>query len=148
MRALVIFDSNFGNTKLIADAITSELGPDAKLVSVAECTTVELEGIDLLVVGSPIVGWRPSEKMGKFLAGLSKGQFQELKAAAFDTRMKTRLSGDAARKIAGALEKAGAKILVPPQAFYVKGKEGPLVEGEIERATAFAKAIMESAKAR
>ena len=146
MKALVIFDSNFGNTKLIADAIANELGPDTKLASVSDCATLELEGVDLLVVGSPIVGWKPSEKMREFLASFSASKLQGLKAAAFDTRIKTRLSGDAARKIAGVLTKAGAKVIVPPQAFYVKGKEGPLLEGEIARATAFAKSIIETAK--
>ncbi len=146
MKALVIFDSNFGSTKTIADTITKELGQDAKLLSVSECTAGDLQGIDLLVAGSPIVGWKPSERMGKFLASLSEGQLQGLKAAAFDTRVKIWFSGDAARKIAGALEKGGAKIVVPPQSFYVRGKKGPLANGEIERAAAFARSIMEATR--
>ena len=72
MKALVIFDTGFGNTKMIAKTIARELGNDTKTISVTDFNNNELEGIDLLVVGSPIIGWKPSERMGKFLASLNK----------------------------------------------------------------------------
>jgi hypothetical protein len=59
---------------------------------------------------------------------------RHLKAATFDTRMKIFISGNAARQISKLLKQAGAHVLSDPEAFYVKGKEGPLQEGEIERA--------------
>lgn len=141
MKALVIFDSNFGNTKIIAETISRELGKDAKVLSVSDFNIKELEGIELLVVGSPIIGWKPSEKMGGFLAGLSSGQLKGLKAATFDTRVKLFISGDASKKIAKELKRAGAEIVVEPQAFLVKGKEGPLFDGEIEKATKWVTSI-------
>lgn len=114
MKALVIFDSNFGNTKIIAETISRELGKDVKVLSVSDFNIKELEGIELLVVGSPIIAWRPSEKMGKFLAGLSSGQLKGLKAATFDTRVKLFISGNASKKIAKELKRAGAEIIVEP----------------------------------
>lgn len=141
MKALVIFDSNFGNTKTIAEAIAKELGNDTKAVSVTDFNNSELEGIGLLVIGSPIIGWKPSERMGKFLASLSKDRLKGYKAATFDTRVTLFIHGDAAKKIAQKLKDAGAEIIVKPQAFLVKGKEGPLIDGEVERATEWAKAI-------
>ena len=133
MKALVIFDTNFGNTKIIAETIARELGSDTKAISVSNFDIKELEGIDLLVVGSPIIGWRPSEKMGKFLASLSKGQLKGIKAATFDTRVKIFFHGDAARKISQKLKEAGAEIIVNPQAFLVQGKEGPLINSDSKR---------------
>jgi flavodoxin len=141
MKALVIFDTSFGNTKIIAETIAKELGNDTKAILISDFNNNELEGIDLLVVGSPIIGWKPSERMGKFLANLGKDQLKGFKAATFDTRVKIFFHGDAAKKIAQTLKEAGAGIIVEPQAFLVKGKEGPLIDGEIEKAIEWVKTI-------
>lgn len=139
METLVIFDSNFGNTKKVAEVIASEL--DAKAISVSDFNEEELEGVNLLIVGSPINAWRPTEKINKFLSGLAKEELKDIKVAGFDTRAKIFISGDAAKKIVKKLEEAGAKSITEPQGFYVKGKEGPLFEGEIEKAKKWAKEI-------
>lgn len=141
MKALVIFDTNFGNTKMIAEAIAKELDNDTKAISVSDFNVKDLEGLELIVVGSPIIGWRPSEKMGKFLDSLTKGQLKGIKAIAFDTRVKLFIHGDAAGKISKKLNEAGAEIIAKPMAFFVKGKEGPLFDGEIEKAMQWAKGL-------
>ena len=69
----------------------------------------------------------------------------KVKAAAFDTRVKLFIHGDAAGKISKALAGAGAQMVTEPQAFHVKGKEGPLFEGEIESARAWAEMIKKKA---
>jgi hypothetical protein len=79
--------------------------------------------------------------MNGFLAKLEKGQLEGIKAATFDTRVKLFIHGDAAKKIAHALKDAGAEIIAEPQPFYVRGKERPLFDGEIEKALTFAKEI-------
>lgn len=56
MKALVIFDTNYGNTKFVADSIAGELGEGARSVSVKDLRDSDLAGIGLLVVGSPIIG--------------------------------------------------------------------------------------------
>lgn len=139
MKILIIFDSNFGNTKKIAEVIASEL--NARAVSVSDFNEKDLERINLLIVGSPINGWRPTEKINKFLNGFSKNQLKGVRAASFDTRVKLFIHGDAAKKISKKLKDAGAEIIVEPQAFYVKGKEGPLLAGEIERVKNWAREI-------
>lgn len=139
MKAIIIFDSNFGNTQKIAETIAKEF--ETQAIPVSKASIDELEGLDLIVVGSPINAWRPSDKMGKFLANLNKGQLKGVKAAAFDTRVKLFIHGDAAKKISKALENAGAEIIIEPQAFFVKGREGPLLDGEIEKASQWAKMI-------
>lgn len=141
MKALVIFDTNFGNTKMIAETIAKELGNDTKAISVSDFNIKDLEGIELFVVGSPIIGWRPSERMGKFLDSLTKDQLKGIKATAFDTRVKLFIHGDAAGKISKKLDEAGAEIIAKPMAFFVKGKEGPLLDGEIEKAIQWAKRL-------
>jgi len=141
MKALVIFDSNFGNTKKIAETISKKLDIDTKVLSVSDFNVKELEGIKLLIVGSPVNAWRPTEKILKFLAGLSEGRLKGIKAASFDTKMKSFLSGDASKKISRKLQSIGAEIIIDPQSFIVKGSKGPLFEGEIEKAAEWAASI-------
>jgi len=146
IKALVIFDTTFGNTKTIAEAIAKELGNGAKAVQASSVGASELKGLDLLVAGSPIIGWKPSEKMEAFLNSLTKEQLKGVKAVAFDTRVKIFIHGDAARKISERLEAAGAEIVSKPQMFYVKGREGPLFDGEVEKSVEWAKSIKSQLK--
>jgi flavodoxin len=142
MKALVVFDSNLGNTKKIAETIAKELGDGAKLVSVSDYNIKDLEGIELIIAGSPIIGWKPTERMDKFLSELGKDQLKGIKATAFDTRVKLFIHGDAMGKIADKLKSAGAEIVLKPQAFFVQGKETTvLLDGEIEKAVEWAKSI-------
>ena len=141
MKTLVMFDSVYGNTKRIAETISKELGKDSKAIPVSDFNMKKLEGIKLLVAGCPVNAWRPTAKMKKFLADLSEGQLKGIKAAAFDTKFKSPLAGNASKRISKSFKKAGAEIVVEPQSFFVKGGEGPLFDGEIERAEEWAKSI-------
>jgi flavodoxin len=142
MRALVIYDSNLGNTKLIAETIAGELGDEARAVSVTTVKTEEMAEVELLVVGSPIIGWKPTVRMQEFLAGLRPGQLKGIKATTFDTRVKLFIHGDAAKEMAKRLKVLGAEIMAEPMPFYVRGKEGPLLVGEVERARDWAKQLL------
>ncbi len=137
MKSLVIYDSNFGNTKQIAEVIAETLG--GRAVSVNDVKENDLVGIDLLVVGSPINAWRATPKVQAFLSNLKNSQLKRVSAAAFDTRIKIFFSGNAAKRIARSLTEAGAELITPPLAFYVKEKEGPLVHGEIAKAKSWAR---------
>lgn len=141
MKSLVIFDSNFGNTKIIAEAIAKEFGKDSKAVPVSGLNKKDLAGIKLLVAGSPIHGWRPSEKMGVFLNSLLKDELKGIKAASFDTRVNFFFHGDATKKISKKLKEAGAEIITEPKAFFVKGREGPLADDEVKNAEDWARMI-------
>lgn len=138
MRSLVVYDSNYGNTKSIAIAIAETLMCEA--VSVTELRSDALIDIDLIILGSPINGWQPTLKMKTFLKSLS--QLGNIKAAAFDTRMDVFYRGNAAKKISKALENAGAFIIAEPKGFFVKDKEGPLLDGELKNAQEWAKQIL------
>jgi flavodoxin len=141
MKALVIYDSYFGNTKKIAEAIAGELEPETAVVAVTDFKPADLNGVELLIVGSPILGFRPSVKIEAFLNGLGKDQLSGVKAAAFDTRVRIFFHGDAAAKIAAGLEKAGARIIAKATGFVVEGKQGPLAEGELEKAANWAQTL-------
>ena len=99
----------------------------------------DLKGFDLLIVGSPTHGGFPTEG----IAGLLKASpaLEGMNVAVFDTRAKWSLFGYAAPRIARSLERNGGKLLAPPEGFVVLGTKGPLKEGELERAAAWAQQI-------
>lgn len=106
-----------------------------------------LGGIDLLVVGSATLGGRPTEAMQSFIGGISQPVAKRLHVAAFDTRLSmkfARIFGWAAARMAETLKASGSSLKAPPEGFIVKGRSGPLAEGEEERAKAWAKGISSS----
>ena len=92
MKALIIYDSIFGNTEKAALAIGEVLKShgDVSVTRVSEVQSEQLAGIDLLIVGSPTRGFRPTERITSFLAMLSEGSLKSIKAAVFDTRIDTK----------------------------------------------------------
>lgn len=141
MKTLVVYDSNFGNTKLIAEEIAREFTPNVKTVSVNQIDQNDLQQLDLLVVGSPINAWQPTRSILWFIYKLNQSKNKIAKVAAFDTRVRSFMSGNAAKKIAKAFSDRRFQIIEKPQGFYVSGKEGPLLPGEVDRAKAWAKSI-------
>jgi flavodoxin len=145
LKAFIVYDSAFGNTKAVAEAVAAQLeGLDAAAVPVDEFDSGELAAGDLFVVGSPINGWRPTPKVTALLSGLGKDRLTGVKAAAFDTRLRMFIHGDAAKKITHALRAGGADIIAEPMPFYVGGTKGPLRSGEIDKAGNWAKALLTS----
>ncbi len=141
MKALVVYDSVYGNTKLVAEEIVANLGMGARSVKVSDLKEKDLAGLDLLVVGSPILGWKPSEKTAAFLSSLNSGQLKDVKVAAFDTRIRLFIHGDAASKIAAALQKAGGSLVGEPTGFIVEGTQGPLACDALQKAAQWAETL-------
>lgn len=134
---MVVFDSKWGNTERIAQAVASGISPATKAVSVGDAAARDLEKVDLLVVGSPILGGRPSEAMQKYIDGIPESAASRMKIATFDTRLAmkfARLFGYAAVRMTAALTAKGGTAKSEPEGFIVKGRSGPLADGEIERA--------------
>jgi flavodoxin len=150
---LVVYDSVFGNTAKVAQAMGEALG-GVPVKKVNEVQPADLEDLKILIVGSPTRAFRATPATMTFLKGLKSGSLQGVKAAAFDTRipferakpaflrLMIRLFGYADTKIAKALNKAGASLPLESAGFGVTDTEGPLIEGELERAEAWAKKIL------
>jgi flavodoxin len=147
MKAHVIYDSLYGNTKIVAEAIGDAIPGEVEVLHVGEASASELSGYDLLIVGAPTHGGRASEPARGFLDQIQPRALEGIKVGGFDTRFEhklARLLGFAAPKIAKALRKKGGTLAGPPGDFYVTGGEGPLKEGELERAAAWAKGLVGS----
>jgi hypothetical protein len=155
MRALVVYESMFGNTQVIADAIADGLSGCMRVdsVEVGAAPASIGDDVELLVVGGP------THAFGMSRQGTRQDAAKQAKeglvvstrvgirewladleghpgvAAAFDTRIsKPRLPGSAARGAEKRLRRLGFRILAPATSFYVEGTVGPLLHGEGERA--------------
>jgi flavodoxin len=152
LKCLIVYDSFFGNTEQIAQAIGSSLGPNGNVVicRVNDVVPEQLNGLSLLIVGSPTRGFRPTKGINEFLDKIPSGRLKNIKVLAFDTRISPadvnsrvysvleKIFGYAAKPIAEKLKKKGGNLLAPPEGFYVKDSEGPLKDGELERAADWA----------
>jgi flavodoxin len=143
MNALVVYDSQFGNTERIAQAIARALGEfgEARATRVDPTHPAEPQGVDLLILGCPTQGWRPTLAMQSYLTQLVSAEaIKGLAVACFDTRFHKPgwLTGSAAKRIAGNLRTVGVVPLLPPESFFVLGTQGPLEGGEVERAAKWA----------
>lgn len=149
MKALVIFDSVFGNTEKIARAITQGLNStcEVQCLNAGEVSIAQLRAADLVVMGSPTRSFNATPATVSLLENIPTGALQGKKVAAFDTRIlmtgvKGLLfkkiidkGGYAAPRIASQLESRGGILALAAEGFFVKDEEGPLVEGEEARAT-------------
>src|SRR5579863_2146285 len=153
MKALVIYDSMYGNTEKIAQAIANGLTGEVKVVRVGDMNASELRSFDLLIVGSPVHGGRATPAIDAFLKQFPAHALEGKSVAAFDTRLESEEQGIglrilmsviryAAERIAKELAKKGGRLVAEPEGFIVEQKEGPLKQGELERASQWAKTMM------
>lgn len=155
MKAFIIYDSMFGNTERVAQAMATALGDRAEVAAcrVGDVKPEDFVGVDLLIVGSPTQGFQPTPAIKKLLERIPAQGLKGVKVAAFDTRISiedvgsrflmvmVNLFGYAAKPIANQLRKKAGELVVPPEGFIVQDKEGPLKDGELARAAAWAKQI-------
>jgi flavodoxin len=155
LKAVIVYDSVYGNTKKIAEAIIEGFGEQhvTSLLNAQEDALAELENIDLFLVGSPTHGGTFTEPIKNILNTIPGQGLQNIKAAAFDTGFSKETQGAfmrflidtfgfAAPKIADELTAKGATVLAA-ETFVVLDTEGPLQEGELERAKSWVKGLIE-----
>jgi hypothetical protein len=164
VKAVVVYESIFGNTHEVAAAVAEGLAEvaDVTVYSVEQATADALAEAELLVVGGPThahgmtssqsrkAGVQTAQKKGEDVDESATGPglrswFHDLpkvsgvSGAAFDTRGSGPkvLTGSAAKGIARRLRHHGYDLLAEPESFLVKDAEGPLADGERERARAW-----------
>ena len=168
MKALVVYESVFGNTRSVAEAITEGLMGDMEVIlsEVGAVKAADLDSVDLLIAGGPTHAFgmsRESSRKNSVMArdgkparvAVSQGTglrewleslhqvTKGARAAAFDTRVARPwflpTVGSAAKDIAAELRRRGYRVVADGRGFVVTGTEGPLAEGELDRARAYGK---------
>jgi hypothetical protein len=152
MRALVVYESMWGNTAEVARAVAAGLG-GARVAEVHQAEPDDLEGLDLLVVGGPTHAFsmtrtttrRDAHQQGAPAGDDDRGIREwldalpprvEVPVATFDTRvLKVRnLPGSAAKAADKELRRHHHGRVVDRSSFYVLDTDGPLADGELVRA--------------
>ena len=160
MRAIVVYESHWGNTEAVARAIAQGIGPDARALTTSEATPDVVAEAELVVAGAPVMAFSlPSDAMvantakdpkapvpadvshptlRAWLEGLPhvKPSSPVHRAASFETKLWWS-PGGATGGIDARFRKAGFSTLARAEKFVVKGAYGPLREGELERARAW-----------
>ena len=158
-RAVVLYESLFGNTEMVAKAIADGLGRSGE-VTLAHFGDMPGDGgeADLIVLGGPTHAWgmtKPQSRRQPRSQNYEAGVREWLEAAppgrgkpaaAFDTRFdKPRwMTGSAAIRIGRELERLGYRMMRPPESFFVLRTGGPLKEGEQERAKRWGSELAEA----
>lgn len=139
MNTYIVYDSQFGNTEQLARTIADTLRPmgPVRVIRVDPEHPLDCRKADLLILGSPTQGFRATPAMQSFVNEVPFVLLPDLAVACFDTRVHGPW-GSAANHLGRRLHNLGVKLLVPPTSFFVKGTEGPLVGGEVERASRWA----------
>ena len=168
MRALVVYESIYGNTQAVAKAVVGGLSTamDVELIEVGAAPAIVGDVVDLLVVGGPTHAHGMSKpesrasaagKAGDRLVSRGVGIREWLEsvrvgsrpiaAAAFDTRIKgpELLWGSAAKAAEKEFRRLGLRVVVPAGSFLIGGPTGPVfdrvLDGELERARSWASAL-------
>jgi hypothetical protein len=158
MKALVVYESMFGNTQAVAQAVAEGISTAAtvELVEVGQAPRLVPDDISMIVVGAPTHAFSLSRQRtradarqqaeGPLVttgAGLREWLLElrsarPLPVAAFDTRIaRPRVPGSAARAAMRRLRRRGHQPISRPTSFYVTGTRGPLSNGELDRARAW-----------
>jgi len=152
MNAVVVYFSKFGNTQMVAEAvretIARELGSEGsvRVISSDVLTGEDFEGADLVIMGTPTHNMNLPKKVRPVFDTLPRRVLKGVSVAAFDTSYKMSWwlnHFTAAKRLSQKLRKLGGKRIIPPETFHVTGREGPLYDGEIERARDWAASILE-----
>lgn len=161
MRSLVVYESMFGNTRMIARSIAdglSEAGP-VSVTDVIDAPSVIPPDVDLVVVGGPTHAFSMSrhstredavrrggspddvpEGIREWLEALSEGEYRQ-DFAAFDTRVRVPMLPGAASHAATRSARHLGFRAQEPESFFVKDYEGPLLDGELDRAREWGHAL-------
>jgi hypothetical protein len=166
MKAVVVYESLWGNTAAIARAVADGLGPDVLALPTDAVGAEIIRDADLIVAGAPVLGFSlPTDQMRASVARSEAGApippdlshpslrswLQSLPpghglGAAFETRIWWSPRG-ATGDIERGLERAGYHPAVKAQKFLVTDKYGPLREGELERARRWGRELSQAVAA-
>jgi flavodoxin len=133
--AAVVFSSRFGSTERVAKSLESGLrqgGMRTLRANITEIAPESLKQYDLICLGGPTEAFGASKPMKEFLQAIKGIDLQGKLCFAFDTKLDSRLSGSAAKRIEQALDDQGLRVIYPRESAIVKTvKQGGAITGAV-----------------
>ena len=164
MRAIVVYESHWGNTAQVARAIAEGIGPDALALNTDEASPSVVAEADLVVAGAPIMAFGlPSDSMIETVGKDPKAPLpgdvshpsmrnwldalppSRAAAASFETKLRWS-PGGATGAIDERFHRAGFRTIAKGQKFWVSTTYGPLRQVEVERARAWGSELAASVR--
>jgi len=151
-KVIVIYDTKYGNTKLVAEKITEGLrevkGIETTIRDVRDIDIKEADGFDAVLIGAPNHMGSPSRTIMGFIDKLGKLSAKTRWAAVFDTYIGKDFEKAVKKMEKRISEKAPAlKLIAPGLSIRVEGMKGPIAEGELPKCRAFGRKIADQLKA-
>jgi flavodoxin len=147
IQVIIVYDSKFGNTKLVAEAILEGInevgGMEAALKRSEQTDPAELLVYDLILIGSPNHYGGPTKEMKEFIDRLENIGLVEKPVAVFDTYLGAGFFEKAVKRMEKRLDEKvpGLKLIVPGLSIRVEKSRGPIVEGELPKCRDFGQEI-------
>ncbi len=150
MKAIVVYDSKFGNCKKVAEDVAgglAEAGVEVNLVQVKGASTGALGGYDVIAIGAPVRAGKPLKSIRKFVKNMQDVSLEGKTLGFFDTYgvAKQPGAGSGYLVLLAKEHPGGAKVVEPGLSVLVKGMKGPLEDGAMEKAREFGKKLAEEA---
>lgn len=167
MRTLVVYESMFGNTAAVAAAMARALTPAGAVRLELADDRPDVGDAELVIVGSPTHGFalpsrlsrRAARAQGADASAASRAGIREWLAelgavpadsapfaATFDVRQAPGTAGAPSRRVRRRLDGLGFRTIGEPASFRVGPTAGPLRDGELDRAAAWAEALLRAAR--
>ncbi len=142
----MIYDSKYGNTRLVAEQIVLGLGEvegfEAEVGYAKEVDPQSLVAIDVLIFGAPNHMGKPSRTIRKFVDQVATFELKAKWVAAFDTYFQRKRNFEkATKKLEKHINKKlpNLKLITPGLSIRVNGVNGPVADGELSKAKEFGK---------
>ncbi len=146
MRVLIVYESKYGNTKLVAETIGEGMkeveGINLDIKNIEEIDVSIIDNFDAILIGSPNHYFKQTRAIKKFINQLAAIPLEGKSFAVFDTHLKN-IRHRAVEKMEEQIKKniPNMKMIMPGLKIRVNGIKGPITEGELPKCKEFGKLV-------
>ena len=144
-KILVIYESKYGNTKIVAEKIVEGMKQKGVKIILNELQEVNLNNVseyDAILIGTPNYFGGPTRGIKKFIDNIGKVGLKGNQIAVFDTYMGKDYEKAVKKMEKRISEKApDFKLLTSGLSIRVQGMKGPILDEEFPKCTEFGNRI-------
>ncbi|MFX0010491.1 MAG: flavodoxin family protein [Candidatus Hermodarchaeota archaeon] len=147
MNVLIVYETNFGNTKKVAEIIAEGMNAveqiEPEVLNVNDVEFNKVQDFDAIIIGSPTWGGNAPKSIRDFIDTLAKLPLNEKYYAVFDTNNNLRFLSNLVRKLEKKISKKIPSLqkILPGLPVRVIGLKGPIAEGELSKCKDYGKEL-------
>jgi len=145
-KALVVYESKYGNTKLVAETIAEGMnqipGVKATVVELKDVDLAAIGDFDTMLLGSPNHMGAATRGIRKFIDTVGELKLEKKQGAVFDTYLAKDFEKAVKKMERQIAEKVhGMSLVVPGLSILVDGMKGPVSDGELPKCRDFGEKV-------